>query len=227
MAKMKRPVKNAERKFDNNPFGQLKGFAVSEPQPEPEPEPELPPVEPVAEEEASFENEMDSLGVKPLDRGKEFDRTPQVSPARAVAPPEPETDEEIFLDALGELDVRFSDHYPEDPAPAQARRIKQLRQGKLTPEASLDLHGAQRHEVADKLRHFLQNALHNNWQTLLIVTGRGLHSEEGVPVLREEVERLLRDQGKGPIAEWGRAPRQYGGDGAVVVFLKKRPAEEC
>lgn len=218
--KKKQDKPRGKNAFDNNPFKSLKGFAVSAPPSEPEVTPEVLPAEP-PEAEASFESEMDFLGVKPLDRDKALDRTPQDPPARPVAPPAPQTEEEIFLDALGELDIRFSDQYPDDPEPAQARRMKQLRQGKLSPEASLDLHGAQRHEVADKLRHFLHNARHNNWQTLLVVTGRGLHSDSGVPVLREEVERLLRNEEKDRVAEWGRAPRHYGGEGAIVLFLKK------
>lgn len=227
MSKKKKTSKTGNE-FDNNPFRALKGFAVSAPPPEPAvapPEEEL--KKPEAGEDASFDDEMGFLGVKPLaDRDGIVGDEPKTPTSRPVAPAEPQSDEEVFLASLGELDVRFSDQLPDEVAPARARRMKQLRQGKLRPEAELDLHGIQRHEVADKLNHFLQNARHNDWQTLLVVTGRGLHSEDGTPVLREEVERILHSDRPDAVAEWERAPRQYGGEGALVLFLKKQQAGE-
>lgn len=220
--KQKKPVKKTD--FDNNPFKSLKGFAVSE---DKEEVPEKPEAVEAPAPERSFDAEMDFLGVTPLDdRDESVVPEAKTPPDRTVAPPEPESDEEVFLDALGELDVRFSDQLPDEPVLAQPRRMKQLRQGRLTPEASLDLHGFQRHEVSGKLTHFLQNASRNGWQTLLVVTGRGLHSDAGVPVLRDEVERFLHEEGKTQVAEWGRAPRQYGGDGALVLFMKKQQSGE-
>lgn len=218
MAKKKSQRPQTATEFDNNPFKTLKGFAASETQETDEPKPENTPVA-TSHAETSFEKEMDSLGVQPLVRDAESEPppTPNHPPA---APLEPQTDEQLFLASLGEIDVCFSDSLPDEPVVAQPRRMKKLRQGRLKPEASLDLHGLQRHEVGEKLEYFLRKARHNNWQTLLIVTGRGLHSVEGLPILRNEVERLLRETTKERIAEWGRAPRQYGGDGAIVIFLR-------
>jgi DNA-nicking Smr family endonuclease len=56
-------------------------------------------------------------------------------------------------------------------------------------------------------------------KTVLIVTGRG-KSSGAEPVLRAEVERYLNHDAGAWVSEWGRAPRQYGGEGALVVFLK-------
>ncbi|MCD6581475.1 MAG: Smr/MutS family protein, partial [Desulfuromusa sp.] len=134
------------------------------------------------------------------------------------------TDKELFLTAMGNLPVRFKDHLPENNLQPLAvpRRMKQLKQAKLTPDASLDLHGCQRTEVEEKLRYFLQNAQHKDWQTLLVITGKGLHSDAGKPILRDAAELFLSGEGRKIVAEWGRATKQYGGDGALIVFLRKK-----
>lgn len=150
------------------------------------------------------------------------DRRPPAGERQPVAASQ--TGNDLFLEAMSELQVRFSDHLPAEDAPqtASARRMKQLKQGRLVPEASLDLHGLQRAEVADKLRFFLQDALHQGWRTVLLITGKGLHSENGKAVLRCEAEHFLRNTGQRWVAEWGRAPKRYGGAGALVLFLRKK-----
>ncbi len=226
MSKKKRSEKSAPDSYNNNPFKQLKGFAVSESE-EVAPPLAVPEELPAVEPERSFTDEMDFLGVDPLADRDALDREVPVGTTGLSEefPQGVQTDEELFLGALGQLDTRFSDQLPQETKLAAPRRLKQLKQGRLTPAASLDLHGLQRQQVSEKISHFLQDAAYQGWQTLLIVTGRGLHSSDGEPVLRNEAERFLAAEGKTLVAEWGRAPRQYGGEGALVVFLKKTTAE--
>ncbi len=229
MAKKKKPqtVKNTE--FARIPFNSLTGFAVSTPAPPQQAQASDRATEKSAERYGSFVEEMAFLDVKRLNpSAADEDEDSRASPSSQIKPPrvaEPQDEEEEFLQALGELEVRFSDQFPDaDRSPvAPARRMKQLKQGKLTPQASLDLHGLLRTAVAEKLRFFLQNAQHQGWSTLLVITGKGLHSEGGEPVLRQEAERFLAGEGRKWVAEWGRASKQYGGDGALVLFLRKRP----
>ena len=137
------------------------------------------------------------------------------------APPE-ESEQELFLKEMDTLGVSFRDAVPEkdEPAPAAApRRMKQVRRGTLQPEASLDLHGLHREEALQKVRYFLEDCCYQGLRTLLIITGRGASSQQGA-VLRPEVEKFLSSTGRAWVSEWGRAPRQYGGEGALVVFLK-------
>lgn len=224
MAKRKSPGKNTPSSFNRNPFKDLKGFAASSPEKEPEPALKDEEASAAQEKERSFFEEMAFLGVAPLDdTAAESTVCDERQPEQSNSSQESDTqsEEELFLDALGTLDVRFSDQLPEETVQAQPRRLKQLKKGQLSPDASLDLHGLLRHQVAEKLGHFLQNAVYQQWGTLLIVTGRGLHSADGQPVLRHEVEKFLAGEGQAHVAEWCRAPRQYGGEGALVVFLKK------
>ena len=193
MAKKNKPQTLKHNEFGSDPFNTLKGFAVSESIPT-----EAPPAVSVVappERSGTFADEMAMLGVERIDPAEsDFAADPSES-----APPQNQastevkvqTDEDEFLQALGELDVRFTDKFPDEAEPpvASARRMKQLKQGKLSPQASLDLHGMQRTEVAAKLAFFLEDAQHQGCSTLLVITGKGLHSEGGEAVLRNEAER--------------------------------------
>jgi DNA-nicking Smr family endonuclease len=56
---------------------------------------------------------------------------------------------------------------------------------------------------------------------VLVITGKGINSPEG-PVLQRVVAEWLRKEGKGTVAEFAPAPREMGGSGAFVVFLRKQ-----
>jgi DNA-nicking Smr family endonuclease len=131
-------------------------------------------------------------------------------------------DRELFLSALGEMTTTFRDELPTPSAPLSApRRMKQMRQGRLVPEAEVDLHGLTRAEALDKVGHFLARSAVQGLKTILLITGRGRGSG-GEAILRDAVERLLTEETGKLISEWGRAPKQFGGEGALVVFLKNR-----
>ena len=226
MAKKKKTAKSKNKEFNSDPFRNLKGFAVSDPEEIEKKSPE--PKQPYTKVFGSFAEEMEMLGVKHLnpedETEEEFFDGHSVLDISTVEI-EDQSDEELFFAAVNGFSVRFEDHLPEENLPAAKavpRRMKQLKQGNLTPDASLDLHGCLRAEVVEKIRHFLQNAQHQSWQTLLIITGKGLHSEDGSSILRDEAEQFLSGEGKNLVAEWGRATKQYGGDGALVLFLRKK-----
>ena len=224
MAKKKQTAKSKKSEFDTSPFRNLKGFSAFGQEQVPDP-----PESRVVSKDilSTFSEEMEMLGVQRLSREDNLediilDNSSAVdSIAKDV---KDQSDDELFLAAVGDLSVRFEDHLPEDDFQqlASPRRMKQLKQGRLLPDASLDLHGCQRTEVTERLRNFLQNAQYQGWQTLLLINGKGLHSEDGTPILREEAEQFLSGVGKNLVAEWGRAPQQYGGDGALVLFLRRK-----
>jgi len=54
-----------------------------------------------------------------------------------------------------------------------------------------------------------------------LITGWG-KSGSGEAVLRGEVVVMLRQEAREWVSEWAVAPRHLGGDGALVVFLRKR-----
>lgn len=205
----------------NDPFKALKGFCVSASEPSPPAKAAPTPRSVAGDEPVAFSEEMARIGVRKL-------KVPERETPRPTTPPVEDPlpasvgDADLFVAALGQLDTVFSDQFPEEDEvvpTAAPRRMKLLARGKLMPEATLDLHGLSRDEALERVRHFLDNAAYHGRKTLLIVTGKGLRSESE-PVLRTVVERFLNGEGRSLVAEWGRAPRQFGGDGALAVFLK-------
>ncbi len=221
MAKKKRVQKNNKNEFNNDPFNHLKGFAISTPVSK-----VATPIEvnnPEAEVYGSFADEMKMLGVERINPSAEENTTVDEENCQHEVKPE-QDDEALFLAALDNFTVKFNENLPEEVGEAhvaEPRRMKQLKKGDITPDASLDLHGCLRVEVAKRMDHFLASSKRNEWRTVLVITGKGLHSQDGHAVLRDEVENYLTVHGKLQVAEWARAPKQYGGSGALVLFLRK------
>lgn len=221
---------DADAQFTHSPFKSLKELSVSKPEP----------AKDNAERDTrvtargpggangdlqSFAEEMHSLGVQPLGRGDATPASPsaQAPPTREAAVNDDEKDRRLFLDALNKISAPSADDRPAEEPGGQAspRRLRQVARGQLSPEAELDLHGLTADAAVAKARFFVEDARYRGLMTLLIITGRGLHSPEG-PVLRQAVMKLLSQMHE-QVLEWGSAPRRYGGDGAVVIFLRFRP----
>lgn len=222
---------DADAQFTHSPFKSLKDLSVSKAEP----------AKDKAERDTrvtargpggangdlqSFAEEMHSLGVQPLGRGDTTQTSPsaQAPPTREAAVSDgEEKDRRLFLDALDKISTPSADDWPAEEPGGQAspRRLRQVARGQLSPEAELDLHGLTTDAAVTKARFFVEDARYRGLRTLLIITGRGLHSQEG-PVLRQAVVKLLSQMHE-QVLEWGSAPRRYGGDGAVVIFLRPRP----
>ena len=84
----------------------------------------------------------------------------------------------------------------------------------------LDLHGIDAKTAEAWLREFLRHAQHEGIACLRIIHGKGRYSAEGVPVLKNLVDRMLRQ--RGDVLAFHSAPAAQGGTGAVVVLLKTR-----
>ena len=221
----KKSKQPSPKEFTNSPFKSLKGLSASDRKTDDD-KPSRETVDLAApgdpERETSFADEMDFLGVEPLPGQTVEEGEGDEVFAGASSGTSEVSDEELFLEALGSMGKTFKDDWTEEGDSRQAapRRMKQVERGQLVPEDELDLHGLTVGEATEKVRFFLQNAFYHGHGCVLLITGKGLHSDEG-PVLRQAVERLLstlRDQ----VVEFGVAPRRFGGEGALVVFLRRR-----
>jgi len=67
------------------------------------------------------------------------------------------------------------------------------------------------------LRRFLKESVQAGLGCVRIVHGKGLHSDSGVPVLKNLVDRVLRQ--RADILAFHSAPAAQGGHGAVLVLL--------
>lgn len=119
------------------------------------------------------------------------------------------------------LDVKFEDKLPDEDElhPLGGNRLRMLKRGVVSLDRQLDLHGLTRDEAVSSLERFLRSARLAGEKAVLIITGKGGHSADG-PVLNQAVAAWLRDQGRSQISEFAPAPKEMGGSGALVVFLR-------
>lgn len=217
------------QEFSHSPFKNLKGLsALAEaPRQESTAQParaneKLPASEP--HDQQCFAGEMAFLGVKPLPDRVAGAGDSECAAAEPAAPTprlsRQEQDQVDFLAAVGGMTTTFHDEWPTEAPARQAlpRRVRQVARGQLRPDAELDLHGLSVDEAATKVRFFLQNAIFQGFRVVLVITGKGLHSSDR-PVLREAIGKLLGELPE-QVVEWAIAPRRYGGEGALVVFLR-------
>jgi len=135
-------------------------------------------------------------------------------------------DQQLFLQAMRQGGTTLIDFQQDTDESGDRRhrssssRMRQLKRGTIRICQELDLHGLLRDEAISRLEHFIANAFSRGMEAVLVITGKGINSPEG-PVLRGAVEAWLRGQGKKIVAEFSPAPRDKGGSGAFVVFLKK------
>jgi DNA-nicking Smr family endonuclease len=224
--KKSKPPEQPPVDFKHNPFKSLKGLATKPSTSDNKtPAPSRPKKTEEKEEDAAalFFQAMD--GAKRIE--PESDPTAPASTQRAANKPVsvPPEDSSLFLQAMKKIGTSFKDAVPEHEEESQERRssssrMKQLKRGTIRVTEELDLHGYLRDEAITRLGHFISAAYARNQQAVLVITGKGINSPEG-PVLQGAVASWLRERGKGMVAEFASAPRDLGGSGAFVVFLKK------
>lgn len=132
----------------------------------------------------------------------------------------------LFLQEIGrlKLETKFADSVPVDDElkPLSGNRLRQLKRGVIAVSHQLDLHGLTREEALAALPRFLDSARRKGQKAALVITGKGINSP-GEPVLQQAIASWLRDAGRGMVLEFAPAPRELGGGGAYVVFLRPLP----
>jgi len=207
--------------FQNAPFKALKGITPKAPSP--------PTWAPTSSSREAHEGDDELFlrsvsGARRIDREDEQDPGPPTPGTAGQQPGDEENNQELFLRAMGTLNTTsFRAEEPEDAAHSRSSssRMRQLKRGAIHISEELDLHGFLKDEALKRLEHFIASAYSRGSRAVLVITGKGINSPEG-PVLPGAVADWLREQGKGMVAESHPAPRDKGGSGAIVVFLRKR-----
>jgi len=224
----KRPF---EKPF-NNPFERLRELARPAPTDTRAPRaPALPPPPAPAPAPAPepTEDELWALatrGARPVERGSD-----------RVAPPPPRGADGPFfhpdleaIDALRALvagdapfDLSDSDEFIEGRvAGLDQAVVRKLRRGEFAVQDHLDLHGMTRDEAKAAVDAFLRKARSGGKRCVLLVHGRGLHSKDQLPVLKEALRawlasaRLARH-----VLAFATARPADGGAGAIYVLLRR------
>ena len=101
---------------------------------------------------------------------------------------------------------------------ARVYTLNELR--RMDPQATLDLHGENRTEGESAIKEFLSSSFDNGLRKISIITGKGLHSEDGQSVLRVLLEDILKSVDY--VFEYNNAPLNKGGSGAMWIILKEK-----
>ncbi len=216
----------AKRPF-NDAFSRLKGLARA-----PEPAPAARPAPPPASAPPPREQTEEALwsdavsGVRPMTRGADT-----VGPRAPRGPPErfwhPDLDAVDELRALVSGDAPFdladTDEFIEGRiAGIDPNLVRKLRRGEFAVQGHVDLHGLTREEAKREVEAFLRGARNAGKRCVLVVHGRGLHSKDQLPVLKDALRTWLSTaRFARHVLAFATARPVDGGGGALYVLLRR------
>jgi DNA-nicking Smr family endonuclease len=89
----------------------------------------------------------------------------------------------------------------------------------MKPQASIDLHGNTIEETRLLLDDFLNQSVKKRVHKVAIIFGRGLHSPDGIPILKDIVKEILEQS---PLVRFYNHPLPVdGGTGVYWVILQR------
>jgi len=200
-------------------------------------EDKTPEMEPEKQEEATLVTEPDEnqyffdamSGVEPLKGpGTKIISTPNID----IRPSHPAPDDELetmtrlsdLVSGTAEMDITFSDEYIEGCVRGFSKKLMQkLKKGRFPVQDYVDLHGLTKNEAKIRLSDFLFQSCGAGLRCVLVVHGRGLNSENNIPVLKEQLPIWLsRGSIKKTVLAFSTSMPYDGGTGAVYILLRKR-----
>jgi DNA-nicking Smr family endonuclease len=167
--------------------------------------------------------------VTPLNRSRDIvARTPDVN----LRPSHPAPDDELeamahlsdLVSGAAEMDIRFSDEYIEGCVQGFDQKLMQkIKKGQFPVQDYVDLHGLTKQEAEIRMRDFLLQSHRFGLRCVLVVHGRGLNSQDNIPVLKERLPIWLnRSPVKRFVLAFSTAMPYDGGTGAIYILLRKR-----
>jgi DNA-nicking Smr family endonuclease len=162
--------------------------------------------------------------------------TPLTGPGIIEPPPPPPASGPFWhpdLDALKELEALVSGEAPFDLADSDefiegrmpgldVAIVRRLRKGEYAVQGHKDLHGMTRDEAKVAVDGFLREARRAGKRCVLLVHGRGTHSKDQVPILKEALKTWLATARFGRhVLAFATARPVDGGAGAIYVLLRR------
>ncbi len=191
-----------------------------------EPEPQNPPKRKKIQDENQYFLQALS-DVNPLHGSKKRitrQPDPDIKPAHQAGSDELEALAHLsdLVSGNAEMDITFTDEYIEGSVAGFSRKLmKQLKKGMFPTQDYVDLHGLTKQEAEEEVKSFLMHSYRLGLRCVLIVHGRGLNSEDHIPVLKKRLPIWLNRSPTRKIVLAFSTARPYdGGAGAVYVLLK-------
>jgi len=178
-----------------------------------------PPAEEPADDEALLREALKDVAPLP-DPGKATLRGP---PPKPIPVQKLRDDQQVLQDSLSdqipfEVGLETGDELVFLRDGLSNMVLRKLRRGHWVTQDELDLHGLRSEEARQLLVAFLNEALARGLRCVRIVHGKGLRSENRVPVLKRKVGNWLAQRDE--VLAFVQARPEDGGSGAVVVLLK-------
>ena len=171
-------------------------------------------------------------GVNRLDKaaaGRQIQGGANAAPAR---PKDPDAEARSALQDLVsgkvEFELEYTDEYVQGFVKGTDQKIfRQLKAGRFSPEAHLDLHGLNAEQAQQALLIFIREQYFLGKRCLLLIPGRGINSPGKTPVLKEELKTwLTKDPLKRVVLAFCTAQPRHGGAGALYVLIRQRKKTE-
>ncbi len=121
-----------------------------------------------------------------------------------------------------EFDIQYSEEYIQGYVQGINSRIfRRFKNGELSIEGHLDLHGYNSDQARAELLRFLRDEYIQNKKCVLVIPGRGKNSPMGSGVLRKEIQIWLTiDPLKRIVLAFSSALPKHGGTGALYILLR-------
>jgi DNA-nicking Smr family endonuclease len=194
--------------------------------PEPQKAPNRPIAEPTSKHDELFTNNKDLFSdamadVRPLSGKGRMVSPIRERPEKRTLPSENLLQD--FMDGKIEFALQHTAEYIEGHVHGlDLITVGKLQAGQFSPEAHIDLHGLNADQAFQALLDFIRNAYYKGYRTVLVVTGRGLNSPNGIPVLRTQVQSwLMQEPLRRVLLAFCTAQPAAGGAGALYLLLRK------
>lgn len=172
-------------------------------------------------DEELFRRAMDQMRVSAPD-GRQRSGSGELS-KRTTEAAEELDDQELFLAYIEGMRGFDSKDLPFAQEAARSIRRVKAHKGELPVnlQDTLDLHGLTTVEALNQLMRFVTRSFTRGMKSVMVITGKGKHSADGVGVLKREVEKWILQKGKRFIHSYAEAPRAHGGKGAFILYLRR------
>ncbi len=177
--------------------------------------------------------------ITPMEKGTLLHRA-EPEPKASVTPkkprPAPERPKYFRVGAKatgqkGYLDTAppIADQLSSAPVQMDKKAFQNLKRGKKSPEARIDLHGMTLAQAHPALNRFVSQSYAKGLRLILVITGKGKDRDSGGPIperlgaLRHQVPDWLRQGGMAHmVLQITPAHQRHGGAGAYYVYLRRR-----
>ena len=115
---------------------------------------------------------------------------------------------------------------PKTDIDIEKNKLRRIKNGKVTIDGTLDLHGFSLKEAEDRLKLYVGDSVRLRKRFLLIITGKGINSKPNIHgktlTIKSEIKNWLLDSFYDDKVQYiSKAIDRHGGEGAYYFFLKK------